>query len=130
MRRLIINILTKAEQLGFSSVSIPAISSGLFGYPRELCADDIFTAIEQYALERKDFVNHLQKVRLTNYDDETVQTFLTELFDRYTINPHTKPFTRFITEADWKIYPSRISVPWAWLNPGNPNYKSKPDFKG
>jgi O-acetyl-ADP-ribose deacetylase (regulator of RNase III) len=52
MKKLILNICATAESLGLKSIAIPAISSGLFGYPIDYCTTDIFTALEQYALER------------------------------------------------------------------------------
>jgi len=34
----VVNILEMAKIIGAKSVSIPAISTGYFGFPRELCA--------------------------------------------------------------------------------------------
>jgi O-acetyl-ADP-ribose deacetylase (regulator of RNase III) len=49
LKSCITEILTCCENQLLSSVAIPAISSGIYGYPKPLCAEDIFTAIEQFA---------------------------------------------------------------------------------
>ena len=38
-----------AERYACRSVAIPAISSGIFGFPKRLCAKTLFDAVEQYA---------------------------------------------------------------------------------
>ncbi|XP_032880484.1 protein mono-ADP-ribosyltransferase PARP14 [Amblyraja radiata] len=64
--------LRLAEIFNFKSIAIPAISSGIFGFPLALCADTIVTSIREH------FVNlrgdsTLKEIHLTNFDDETVQ---------------------------------------------------------
>jgi O-acetyl-ADP-ribose deacetylase len=74
-------------------VAIPAISSGIFGYPKDLCAYDIFQAIVNMA---KDYKNdpqrqgNLKLIRLTNFDQETVGYFQREFDRRF---KHGKPST-------------------------------------
>jgi len=41
----VFNTLKTAEELKYASVAIPAISSGIFGFPKPLCAETFFTAI-------------------------------------------------------------------------------------
>ncbi len=65
-----------AEELDCKSVSIPAISSGIFGFPKPLCAKTFFYAIERYCEENK--LGSLQDVRLTNFDEETTDIFQAE----------------------------------------------------
>jgi O-acetyl-ADP-ribose deacetylase (regulator of RNase III) len=39
LKAVTLNILETAKSLNASSVSIPAISSGIFGFPKEKCAE-------------------------------------------------------------------------------------------
>jgi len=60
-----------------SSISIPAISSGSFGFPKDLCAHILFETIMKYAVDAR--ISHLQYIRLINIDDPTVKVFYDEL---------------------------------------------------
>ena len=44
----IVNILEIANIIGAKSVSIPAISSGIFSFPRELCAKILIDKVAQW----------------------------------------------------------------------------------
>jgi putative ATPase len=63
--------LRKADELSAKSIAIPAISSGIFGFPKDQCAHIIITTIYAY------FAAHpksgIQEVRLTNIDLPTVE---------------------------------------------------------
>jgi putative ATPase len=48
---------------------MPAISSGIFGFPKHLCARTFFKAIEEFCTKNESFT--LKELRLTNFDDET-----------------------------------------------------------
>ena len=45
LRECVDSIFTLGSRLGAGSVSIPPISSGLFGYPKALCAEDMLNRI-------------------------------------------------------------------------------------
>ena len=68
------NTLAKASELKCQSVSIPAISSGVYGFPKRLCAKVFFRAIKQFVLDEKK-KSTLKLVRLTNFDNETTGIF-------------------------------------------------------
>ena len=65
--------LRVADELKCSSIAMPAISTGIFGFPKERAAGIIFSAIEDH------FENHkseLHVVRITLFDQPTVDVFI------------------------------------------------------
>jgi len=66
--------LQTADELQCSSIALPAISTGIFGFPKERAAGIIFPAIEKYFVENHASV--VQIVRITLFDDATVKVFL------------------------------------------------------
>ena len=44
----IMNTLKAANQLGCKTVAIPAISSGIFGFPKPLCATIFFLVLKMF----------------------------------------------------------------------------------
>jgi O-acetyl-ADP-ribose deacetylase len=67
--------LRVADELNCESISMPAISTGIFGFPKERAAGIIFKAIEDYFASAQD--SSLMIVRIVLYDDATIQPFLT-----------------------------------------------------
>ena len=47
----VLNTLRTADKLECKSVAIPAISSGIFGFPKPLCAKTFFEAIDDFCFE-------------------------------------------------------------------------------
>jgi len=66
--------LEKADELHLTSISLPAISSGIFGFPKEKCAEVMFEMVQTY-LKEKAGLSGLTEVRFTNFDDRTVDIF-------------------------------------------------------
>ena len=67
------NSLSECHSRLLSSVAVPAISSGIFGFPKARCAKIQFSAVlEFFRAEPKSSVN---LVRLTNFDKPTVEIF-------------------------------------------------------
>ncbi|TNV80729.1 hypothetical protein FGO68_gene16797 [Halteria grandinella] len=89
MQRAFYQSLLKANQYYCQSVALPALSSGIFGYPKDLCAQALFKAIDKYAEDshsdssKKD---SLQEIRIVIYDDETYIPFQHEFKMRYARN--------------------------------------------
>ena len=69
----IIGTLEVADQLKLSSISLPAISTGIFGFPKGRAAGVILSAIENYFSKGK---SGIRLVRLTLFDEPTIRAFL------------------------------------------------------
>jgi len=73
--------LELAEQHKLASISLPAISSGIYGFPKELCAKTFFDAIENWLDERPQ--RSLAEIRLCNFDQPTATVFEREARRRF-----------------------------------------------
>jgi O-acetyl-ADP-ribose deacetylase (regulator of RNase III) len=65
-----------AAEKGLKSVSMPAISSGIFGFPKERCARILVTEAVDYFRENQG--SSLEVVEFCVYDDETARHFRNE----------------------------------------------------
>jgi O-acetyl-ADP-ribose deacetylase len=65
--------LEVAETLNCSSISFPAISTGIFGFPKERAAGVIFSAIENYFLLRR---SGIRLVKLVLFDESAINAFM------------------------------------------------------
>ncbi|XP_039613228.1 protein mono-ADP-ribosyltransferase PARP14-like [Polypterus senegalus] len=72
LKNVVMKTLKSAEDLGCKSIAIPAISSGIFGYPLDLCAETIVNSIREYYKNSHEG-SSLRKVNLVDNDDKTVQ---------------------------------------------------------
>jgi O-acetyl-ADP-ribose deacetylase len=66
--------LRVAEELKCSSIAMPAISTGIFGFPKERAAEIIFSAIEKYFVDNPS--SGLRQVRLVLFDQPMIDVFL------------------------------------------------------
>ncbi len=76
LQQAIQSILALASQEGFSSISIPAISSGIYGFPKDRCAKILITQSHAFLRQNK---TSLSLVEFCIYDDETLKYFEYEL---------------------------------------------------
>lgn len=65
--------LRRADELGLQSIALPAISTGIFGFPKQRAAGVILSAIGVYLAETP--ASSLQQVRLVLYDHGSVEVF-------------------------------------------------------
>ncbi|MBI5927856.1 MAG: macro domain-containing protein [Chloroflexi bacterium] len=66
------SVLELAEANGLNSVALPAISTGVFGFPMEDCAEILAKQIIDYSFEKREY---LQKVVVCLYDSHAYQIF-------------------------------------------------------
>lgn len=65
--------LRLADQLELSSIAFPAISTGIFGFPKERAAKVMLLAMRNYFKQHPE--SGLRLVRMTLFDHETVKVF-------------------------------------------------------
>ncbi len=73
--------LRVAEELKCSSLALPAISTGIYGFPKERAATIIFTAIENYFAANSS--SGLRTIKLVLFDQPTVDVFLQSWQDKW-----------------------------------------------
>ena len=73
------NSLKEAARL--RSIAIPAVSSGQFGFPRDLCAKVILDAVVDFC--RANPSCNLSEIHLVNHDSPTVKFFVDEMSNRF-----------------------------------------------
>lgn len=67
--------LRQADQLELTSLALPAISTGIYGFPKQRAARIILSAILEYFIQNPP--SSLQLVRITLFDRATVDEFIT-----------------------------------------------------
>ena len=75
LRNATLNSLKLAEEHGVKSIAFPAISTGIFGFPKDRCARIMLRTTVEYL--RKG--SGIEKVIFCLYDDETYKIFSEEL---------------------------------------------------
>ncbi|KAK9969246.1 hypothetical protein ABG768_027439 [Culter alburnus] len=100
----ILKILEIVVRENISSVAIPALSSGLFHFPRDLCADIIVKAIKQFH-DFNGFQGKNLEIHLVNNDEPSVhemEKLQNYLFDSTVLFRHLK--TRSKGEAKSQVH--------------------------
>ena len=69
----VIGSLQMADELKCESISMPAISTGIFGFPKDRAAEIIFNAITTYFEQNTN--SGLKQVRIVLFDQPTIQVF-------------------------------------------------------
>jgi len=79
--------LRVADELKLTSIALPAISTGIFGFPKERAADVILKSIEKYFQEKPG--SGIRLVRLVLYDQATITSFSKAWDDHFSTKPQT-----------------------------------------
>jgi len=80
LARAITSALEKAEELRLSSISLPAISTGIFGFPLERAAGIFMQTLDQFC--RRTDISQLSRILIVLFDDHTHAVF-TQAFNDY-----------------------------------------------
>ncbi|MEP7134116.1 MAG: macro domain-containing protein [Chloroflexota bacterium] len=72
--------LRVADELKCASIALPAISTGIFGFPKDRAAGIIFSAIENYFENNP---SNLKVIKLTLFDQATVNVFVKSWQDKW-----------------------------------------------
>lgn len=66
--------LRVADELKCSSIAMPAISTGIFGFPKDRAAGIIFSSIDQYFAKTQG--SSVRQIRIILFDVPTMQAFI------------------------------------------------------
>ena len=87
--------LETADKLYVESLSMPAISTGIFGFPHRHAAEIIFSAIQQYFDENPN--SGIKQIRLVLLDRQTIQAFM-DVWERNSRKPKVSMITSLQNE--------------------------------
>ncbi len=73
LRSAVESVLALAEEHGFERIAMPAISAGIFGFPKDRCALIIMNTITRYFEEHPD--SSIKEVRIVLFDEPTLRVF-------------------------------------------------------
>ena len=88
LRRACLNSFAETERLGMTSIALPAIGSGIYGMPKDVCAEVMFDAVDEFIRQGASKKKTLTDIRFVDMDDPSVQAFGKEFINRY-INKRT-----------------------------------------
>jgi O-acetyl-ADP-ribose deacetylase (regulator of RNase III) len=66
--------LRLADELKCSSIALPALSTGIYGFPKDRAAEIILSAIKNYFADNPS--SGLKIVKLVLFDEETTNVFI------------------------------------------------------
>ena len=83
LRNACLNSLKIAEEWKMASIALPAIGSGVFGMPKDVCAKVMFDAVEEFVRQGDPKKKTITDIRFVNIDDPSVQAFRKEFNSRH-----------------------------------------------
>ena len=69
--------------MNFRSIAMPAIATGLAGFPRDLCAHIFFKVVEDFSFDFSPENVSIRIIRFTNYETMTLNFFINAFEGRY-----------------------------------------------
>ena len=88
-----------AVNLELSSIALTAISSGIFGMPKEICAQIMLSAVEAFSSSEEAEFSTLRDVRIVIIDEPTLSVFQEEFVKRYLSRQDPSPKTMTTRES-------------------------------
>ena len=85
LRMACLESLAAASGKKCKSIAFPAISSGIYGMPKDVCAKVMFDAVKEYLTKRDPSTLTLIDIRFVNIDDATVKVFKREFMEFFQI---------------------------------------------
>ncbi|XP_073490630.1 protein mono-ADP-ribosyltransferase PARP14-like [Aquarana catesbeiana] len=116
LRKAITTSLQLASEKSLSSIAIPAVSSGVFGFPLKLCVENIVEAIRDY-VETPGQQSTLQRIHLVDMNDEIVNIFSEVTKEKFGNQTSAVPSTAMTPQLVTRVTQS----PPAPVNRGNDN---------
>ena len=90
LRLACLNSFFETQKLNMTSIALPAIGSGMYGMPKDVCAEVMFDAVDEFVRQGDPKKKKITDIRLVNIDDPSVQAFGKEFITRYGENRETK----------------------------------------
>ncbi|CAF1389555.1 unnamed protein product [Didymodactylos carnosus] len=100
----ILSSLRLAEEEGYRSVALPAISSATYGFPLQDCTNIVIRGVKQFFADAPK--SDLSKVILLDIDDSACNSFAREL-----VNDHTNAVDDDIINYE---LPPPLAAKWSW----------------
>ena len=89
LRMACLESLAAASGKKCKSIAFPAISSGIYGMPKDICAKIMFDAVKEYVTRRDPSKSTLIDIRFVNIDDLTVKVFKKEFIEFFQIQKNS-----------------------------------------
>ena len=81
LRSAVWNSLAAAHERNCQSIALPAISAGIFGFPKDRCAAILLDTARQFCEQNPD--SPLRDIRFVLFDEPTFQTFVAVFDERF-----------------------------------------------
>jgi O-acetyl-ADP-ribose deacetylase (regulator of RNase III) len=79
LERAFYNSLLKADEMKLKSISFPAVSSGIYGFPKERCAKIFFETVKKFLKERDTSLELIKMCLFSKKDYEVFEKVMEEV---------------------------------------------------
>ena len=86
LREACLSSFEECQAHNMKSIALPAIGSGAFGMPKDVCAKVMFETMEEFIRKSNQKKQSITDIRFVNIDDASVQAFSREFMSRYDDN--------------------------------------------